>query len=268
MAKPSTIAAWATDSGATSDPGPTRRATGFVPGMKLPAKWLNWLFNQNGAWFTYLRDLHTEPEFLNKVYAWTGAHRFASSLGAFQNVVFGPGSEPLYGNASGTLTPRSRTVLLPNSAFLLGSTHSIIEPSSWVYISRDPANPLTNTPGFFHTGGQGPLIAEFQVPHGARVTSVFAGAVVPDGATLTMSAGVKEAGADINYTFDDAHGVSESWTGGNTLTQSGQLRVNPANPVHDSSTSTRIIRFTAAEAGGSIVKWVKVVFEDPGPRNF
>ncbi len=74
MPKPSTITTWATDPGATADPGATRRATGFVAGKKLPAKWLNWILNQNGAWLTYLRDLHTEAEFLNKVYRWTNSH--------------------------------------------------------------------------------------------------------------------------------------------------------------------------------------------------
>ena len=78
MPKPSTITTWATDPGATADPGPTRRATGFIAGKKLPSKWLNWILNQNAAWLTYLRDLHTEPEFLGQDYAWTGTHTFGT----------------------------------------------------------------------------------------------------------------------------------------------------------------------------------------------
>lgn len=78
MPKPSTIITWATDAGATADPGPTRRATGFIAGKKLPSKWLNWLLSQNAAWLTYLRDLHNEPEFLGQNYAWTGTHTFGT----------------------------------------------------------------------------------------------------------------------------------------------------------------------------------------------
>ena len=85
MAKPTTITTWATDAGATADPGATRRATGFVPGKKLPSKWLNWILNQNGAWLTYLRDLHTEIEFLNKAYFWRGRHSFVVP-GGFGNL--------------------------------------------------------------------------------------------------------------------------------------------------------------------------------------
>jgi hypothetical protein len=74
--KPTEVPTWATDAGAISDPGPMRRATGFIAGKKLPAKWLNWLLNRQAGWFTYLRDLHNEPEFLNKPYNWSGLHRF------------------------------------------------------------------------------------------------------------------------------------------------------------------------------------------------
>lgn len=95
--KPTTITTWATNSGATADPGDTVRGRGFQAGQKLPAKWLNWILNQNGAWLTYLRDLHNESEFLNKIYAWTGAHTFGGSvttnalLTANDSVQLGPG---------------------------------------------------------------------------------------------------------------------------------------------------------------------------------
>lgn len=79
MAKPTDTLPWATDPGATSDPGPTRKATGFLAGKRLPAKWLNYLLNKQGAWFQYLANLHDESEFLNKNYTWTGQTTFAGT---------------------------------------------------------------------------------------------------------------------------------------------------------------------------------------------
>jgi hypothetical protein len=76
MAKPSTTYPFATDVGATADPGSTRQATGFVAGKKAPSKWFNWLHKGAHDWFEYLDNLHNETEFLNKAYAWTGAHTF------------------------------------------------------------------------------------------------------------------------------------------------------------------------------------------------
>jgi hypothetical protein len=80
MAKPSETYPWATDVGATSDPGPTHKATGYLAGTRLPAKWLNYTLNGVHKWFEYVGNLHAETDFLNKVYAWTGAHSFTGGV--------------------------------------------------------------------------------------------------------------------------------------------------------------------------------------------
>lgn len=117
MAKPGDLYPWATDVGATVDPGPTRKATGFVAGKKPPAKWVNWLENGAYKWRQYLDNLHGETEFLNKIYAWTGLHSFADNVDFNDPVTLddtvtldGASNEVVYGAA------RTRTVLIAMAA--------------------------------------------------------------------------------------------------------------------------------------------------------
>lgn len=79
MAKPTEIPTWATDAGATSDPGPTHKARGFQPGKRCPAGWLNWVLSKQGAWLNYLANLQDETEFLNKSYAWLNSHSWGDA---------------------------------------------------------------------------------------------------------------------------------------------------------------------------------------------
>jgi hypothetical protein len=80
MSKPSDTYAFSTNALSTSDPGSTRRATGFVAGKKLPAKWLNFLLSGAGKWFAYVDNLHNETDFLSKAYAWTAAHTYSGAV--------------------------------------------------------------------------------------------------------------------------------------------------------------------------------------------
>lgn len=86
MAKPTDLYPWATDPGATVDPGPAREATGFRSGKKPPAKWFNFLFNGAHQWFQYLSNLPNEAAFLGEVFHWTGGQTHAAPVTFNANV--------------------------------------------------------------------------------------------------------------------------------------------------------------------------------------
>lgn len=258
MAKPTDIPTWATDAGATSDPGPTRRATGFIAGKKLPAKWLNWLLNRQAGWFTYLRDLHTEPEFLNKIYTWTERHAFRGiSVGLFGlTVVGGADNEIVYGDANGTVKPRERTTYIPLSATAQATATT---ERGWVIFSGAASSRST----------QQDLLIPIQLPTGARLRRVEArvsGALT--GTKLHLVARLYEH--------------SDSGLNVQKATQQADLTTSPQilkcefadEPVNnDTSTWEVIIRAGSvadpllAGAYGN-VQWVRVVWLDPGPRNY
>lgn len=52
--KPATMPTWATDVGATVDPGSSAKATGWLVGQKPPAKWMNWILFWIYQWILYL----------------------------------------------------------------------------------------------------------------------------------------------------------------------------------------------------------------------
>lgn len=80
MAKPTEVASWSTDPGTTLEPSAGEKAAGFQLGEKPRARWLNWMLNLSGRWQTYLRDLHSETEFLGQNYAWTGSHSHGDAV--------------------------------------------------------------------------------------------------------------------------------------------------------------------------------------------
>jgi hypothetical protein len=266
MAKPTTITDWATDAGATSDPGPTRRATGFIAGKKLPAKWLNWLLSQNAQWLTYLRDLHIEPEFLNQVYTWTGAHGFNQSIGAYNDVVFGPNSDPMYGDALGVQTPREVTVPLP----LTGFGQAGLSPEGegqWVmeYGGGDPINSMRNYL-YWATSGNGQLlVGEFRVPHGAILRTLRFRAKVGGGTMFDVDAGVHDIegvtngrNPRVSLTLSTQDGITP------TSLALGDLAINGAMDLFH-------VSFKIAGSGPSWsveIRDVALTYLDPGPRNY
>jgi hypothetical protein len=115
MTKPNNPFAWATTPGSTVEPSPSEKASGFGYGDKVPAPWINWLWNGAHQWFQYLSNLHAENEFLNKAYAWTAAHAFDGDI-----TLTGPANEIAY------TTPRdTNRYLHPAAATSDGAT--------WVY---------------------------------------------------------------------------------------------------------------------------------------
>lgn len=271
MAKPSSITTWATDPGATADPGATRKATGFIAGKRLPAKWLNWILNQNAGWLTYLRDLDVEPEFLNKTYSWTGAHGFAQSIGAFNDVVFGPGSDPLYGTSLGVLTTRTRDVFLLPNAF---TAPSLSFDAQWVYVTDPTGLPADFVPGWMSRAGtNNTLIGHFHVPTGARLLAVSAYVVISGTLTVTMSTGYMYASGGLPGSAAQSSPSAVRTTTGvatHTIVDGGVLAPD-MNTDHDSAARWKTVTFTPDSGGlGAVacVKWVKLTFADPGPRNF
>lgn len=200
MPKPSDIPVWSTDPNTTADPGVTRRATGFVQGKLLPAKWLNWVLNRQGAWFQYLRDLHLEPEFLSKTYPWTGAHGFASSVGLFGQTVLGPAVELLYGNGAGIPTPKYRTVMVPTTWMWSEHVSSDHTNLAWKrnrtrQTSYGGTDTLVSTGGFQCMQTNRRLVAEFPVPTGTRVTACALGMQLPNsGYSVRLEVGTRNNG--------------------------------------------------------------------------
>jgi hypothetical protein len=263
MAKPTaTITEWATDAGATSDPGPTRRATGFIAGKKLPAKWLNWLLNQNAQWLTYLRDLHTEPEFLNKVYHWTATHRFASGFAANH---WGVSGEVLYAEpATGGTILKERTIRLPHTAFCAEQ-----EPEGgvlgWHMIVRDE---YPNNGWSKHVNYDTGLYGEIALPTGATLVRVVARvegiAWLGVDSSIQLSTGLAQIEGDfLKYrTVEKNSGPLQGTT---LLTVDAAIDLPWLGPF-DGSHQTLLVRFTGL--GSVVVDWVQVTFMDPGPRNY
>lgn len=63
MAKPTTLPRWADVGGAIINPTSGKKDVGFVDEEKPPAEFLNWLFNENYNWASYLNDGYFEGQF-------------------------------------------------------------------------------------------------------------------------------------------------------------------------------------------------------------
>ncbi len=259
MAKPTTIITWATDSGATSDPGPTRRASGFIAGKKLPAKWLNWLLNQNAAWLTYLRDLHAEPEYLNKLYKWTGQHSFTNGAGTFVagNLLLGGEVQYVLGDGS-TLTSKERRVLVPLSSGtpcgLGASSARFVAPGYWYWpdSSGQLAFPLR--------------FAENCLPQSVRLGATFHGS-----GTGAVSALVYHKDIYLKHADPDSITATAISTGGEPYTMAPgtshmfTLDVSSASYVYNEFHEFYLVIDGQVDCR---IHWVDVRYFDFGPRNF
>lgn len=286
MAKPTSIMTWATDDGATADPGDTRRETGFIAGRKLPAKWLNWILNQNGAWLTYLRDLHAEPEFLNKDYDWAGSHKFGTtgSTGVYSDLrLVGYSNEIAYADGNtGIAGLRERTVRIPLTAFVPSHTSGVFDADAapgWKWYQSYSDSTGSYGPGWAATAqGDVPLVCEFPLPTESKLISARAhvqlGEFMGSIPSVTMEVGIARAG----LLYPGGHtpyvvSVSRNSTG---LLEAGNpdgryASVFDANDTIDEisgSSHTGYLAFRRTVAGIALVNWVTVTFLDPGPRNF
>jgi hypothetical protein len=256
MAKPTEIPSWATDAGATNDPGATRKATGFVTGKKAPAKWFNWLHNRAAQWFLYLDALHNEPEFLNKKYSWTGDHGFARSVGAFNNVVFGPNSEPLYGDAAGVPGPRLRTVMLEPCGL------NGWDPRAMQGAGAASQDPSRNSIGWGKIG--------LPVPYGGGLVRVRVGyerKAAGDDANLW----VRKAMPAKTVPFGEYVSL-ELFELSTTCTGQQIVDLGPITDTLDTSVAVYSLEIgpsaNRTQPLPDVVHWIEMQYLDPGPRNF
>jgi len=262
MAKPTSLFKWATAPGSTLEPAEELQDGGFANGERPPARWHNWLFNGAHQWFKYLANLHGEPEFLDKKYEWTGAHGFGNSVGAFANVVFGPGSEPLYGDAAGVITPRLRTIRLPLTAF-----HAEQELEGGVAgwrVSLGQGDPSKS--GWIkdvnHDTG---LYGEVVLPTGASVVSVVARVHGVPWFGADSSIQISTGRVDIEDDFLHYRTVEKNSgpLNGTTLIEVDAATDLPWLGWFDGSRQTLLVRFTGLGAVG--LNWVQVTLLAPGP---
>lgn len=259
MTKPSETYEFATQTNppAVSDPA-SRRASGFVAGQRLPAKWLNFLLNGAGKWHAYLANLHSEPEFLNKEYTWTAWHRFHGGFTMKNGLgLAGAANEVFYTDDNGALTPRARTVAVPLTMFTTTYDNDALRPA-WVYgTSVGNAPPYRH--GWYSKLGELDLAGTVHVPHGATITSVEADVgvqVLGVGGTCAMR--VEATAGGVHTTFAAAFRSDD-----------GLLRTAAEWPGAsvDGATQVLLIRFHTYRAV-SAVHAVRLTFLDPGPRNY
>lgn len=259
MAKPTEIPTWATDPGATSDPGPTHKARGFQPGKRCPAGWLNWVLSKQGAWLNYLANLHDESEFLNKVYSWTNSHYFAAGI-ATQGILISHAT-----NEYDYAAPRTRAISVNPSRGL----------GSWRTLSGEHSPAVT----FVNESVEAYPI---DLPTGATITAVQVG--------LKQGFPSHVAGKDLRarlkrYTAQPDGSVSIASLSDVTPRSPGDtpnFKVTSLANLHDAgvdnATSWLELEVTASDSAndhpagigyvGDAVGWIQVTFTDPGPRNY
>lgn len=259
MAKPTSIPTWATDPGARIDPGPVRTASGFVPGKKLPAKWLNWILAQGGDWYKYLRDLHIEPEFLNKNYSWTGMQRFVQGYVAGN---WGVRDEVIYVDDAGVAVAKTRTVRIPITSFVpdfvTDTVSGNLMPTWSLLLSPDTGGDT----GWRHGGASwAGLSCEFALPQGAKFVRVTAQVQGSAGqAHLIAGAAYRTGGFWRQYYVDVDSGYP--------LNTTKQLVVNASDFLMDSAPSFNgdwklWVRVTANATVA--LNWVEAQYTEPGP---
>ncbi|MFW6031539.1 MAG: hypothetical protein ACOC9T_03020 [Myxococcota bacterium] len=109
MAKPSEVPTWATDDNYDSpgndwdgeptkvDPGSALKEGGWEPAQRVPAEYINWLFNRIGQWLDYideLGDLHVTYSLADATY--TGRRYETDSEGRVLAVEFKPDGTRMY----------------------------------------------------------------------------------------------------------------------------------------------------------------------------
>jgi len=261
MPKPSSIPTWATDPGARVDPGPARNATGFLPSKKLPAKWLNWILAQGGEWFQYLRDLHLEPEFLDKLYVWTGGHNFRgpgpTAIGVFGDLA--TSGEVTYCDALGYTTPKLRIVQLPMSGL---AAEGVEGTSAWQY-ARVTTDGAERRRWIKVSSVAGRLNAEFQLPDGSKIVNVRACVSPASGPTVIRVGRYQTYIFPVGETFALYAAAAE-------LSVSTESIYELVIPDNQASPYAALSNFVVSFETSALcqVHWIKVTFLDPGPRNY
>lgn len=184
MAKPTEVASWSTDPGTTLEPSAGEKAAGFQLGEKPRARWLNWLLNISGQWQAYVRDLNTEPEFLNKPFAWLGAHSWGDA-------VLTPGRLDAQTVATDALvrrTPAPVDLVIPLESF---RDFENVGNGRWLH-AFDGTQIFTMSADAYARCG-------FRIPPGHRLLSARAYTFQPSNSTITISLHKLRRGADAPY---------------------------------------------------------------------
>lgn len=189
MAKPSDIYAWATNPGATADPGSTRKATGFVAGKKAPSKWFNWLHDGAARWHAYLRDLHVEPEFLGEDYTWEGEHVHKDTLAV----------EDAEGNQV-SLAPDFGLALGLGKKIAIGQrTITRLMPLGFLYanpVSGGSPVAVLGDQGWAVSGAAQVLAGDLDLPVGSQLLSVRAGVKGTSAGSTPIAMTIKRIACD------------------------------------------------------------------------
>jgi hypothetical protein len=218
--------------------------------------------NLVGRWIQFLANLDTETEFLNKAYAWSGAHTFNGLV--YATIRFFSVGEYGYCTAGGVSTTKTRTVLVPllnqraltdDGAHWTGHLGGYLGCFTALDVIQIPINPTT-------------------VPSGCTLTRVRACVKQAATASIDMKMLVYKSAADT------------SGPGGtSTLTQLGSedsaadsgfdiLSSGSFSEAIDRSANTYFVEIWASDAVGpddafhpDEIHWVELQFSDPGPRN-
>lgn len=251
MAKPTDTYDWATSVGTTEEPPTDMKAAGFVQGQRPPAKWHNWLWNGASKWHAYTQNLHNEPEFLNRAYAWTGVHLFAAAV-----QLFGAQNELEYADAGGASAPRLRTVMLEPCG--LNGWDPRVQGYGGAQSQPSSENPV----------GWGKIA--LPVPSGGRIVRVRVGyerKAVGDDADLYVRKTTDTK--TVPFTAFSSTKLIERTTSG---TGQQVVDLGPIDDAIDTSTSTYALEISPSgdrtQPLPDIVHWIELQFLDPGPRNF
>jgi len=278
MAKPSTVATWATDTNIVTgteagtptkvEPSAGYKAQGLVPGDTFVGPYVNWLWNNLSSWAAYLNNLHGETEFLNKAYTWTAAHVFNAGLttttaAATTVNATNVNATNFQAQGAGEYTYQSRTTtkLVPISA------DETLGVNAWHW-SPDGQY-------WFCNDGSEALSFKIPLPHGATLLEVRLGVIQGS----VSSAGQEMVGRARHIRYNKAVAIGGSSSGQTvldtrTLGSVGtgfRILNNTVSWTVDSATDYIVVRVLSCDTCNASdvdeLHWCEVTFTDPGPRN-
>jgi hypothetical protein len=204
-------------------------------------------------------------DFTNDEHTWTAEQVF---LAGHVQGNWGVGGEVVYVDpATGAPTPKEDTVRLPMNAFFPETENPTTAKRGW-FLTLTTL--MSGKPGWVRDPDpqNGGLYGEFALPTGARLVRVQAKVegmhIAAGDSSIQLSTGLLQIEDDFlkERTVEKNSGVL---TGSTLLTVEAATDL-PWLGTFDGSSMTVFIRFTGINLVA--VNWVKVVFLDPGPRNY
>ncbi len=296
MPKPATLPEIATDTNFSTSPAPGVNGTptkveptedqkdeGFVPGTGFVGQHWNWYLHNIYTWVQYLNGLPTDNDFRNAAFTWGGVHTHTAAAAFNAGISVATGA-----SFAGGLTVSSGNVqfTLGNLSLLTGSIEAdgdVLTDGDFRYISTRtrsatfdgaggqddtatwiPANSIA--PGAVQIlivpGSPAVYYKQIWLPEGALVVTLRAGLSLGNNASDPLRAAlvyVTNAGA-------------ETPVASCAKTTSGASEVNSGAFTHSVSNVARryYVKLTSSSADGSAnsFRYMDVVYNDPGPKNF